>query len=497
MRNRWLRRTLPLLAGFVAGSAASAQQAIPAAPVDPAIAKAIAQVDPDKVYADIEKLVTFKNRSTISSMETDLPPGTGVTAAADWIFAEYTKISEACGGCLEVKRDDFIEPASPGPASRILRDTRLQNIYAVLKGTDPAQAARRVLVTGHYDSRNSDALDTHEAAPGANDDASGVAVSIESARVLSKLKFPSTIVFVAVAGEEQGLNGSRHLAKLAKAEGWNLEAVLNNDIVGGDTTPGATGQDKTAVRVFSEGVPATATLDQLHTLQTYGYESDSASRELARAIEEVDRTYFKATPKVAGFHPVLEFRRDRFGRGGDHTSFNAEGFSAVRFTEWQENFNHQHQTLRTEMGEQADGSQGMVEYGDYLKFIDKAYIANVARLNAACLATFASAPGLPTEVHIPGGSTDNFSVITWKAPAGAPAGTTYEVVWRPTEAPTWTNAQSAGPALTLKVAVSKDSFIFGVRSVDAAGHRSPAVLPMPVGRQTMSPSTPSRPRPPQ
>jgi len=194
---------------------------------------------------------------------------------------------------------------------------------------------------------------------------------------------------------------------------------------------------------------------------------------------------------------VIEFRRDRFGRGGDHTSFNAEGFTAVRFTEWQENFNHQHQTLRTEMGELPDGTQGMVEFGDYLKFIDKNYIANVARLNSASLATFASAPGLPTEVHIPGGSTDNFSIITWKAPAGAPAGTTYEVVWRPTAAPTWTNVQSAGSALTLKLAISKDSFIFGVRSVDAAGHRSPAVAPMPVGRQTMSPSTPNRPRPPQ
>ena len=492
-----LPRTLLLLSGIATASPALAQQAITPAPVDPAIAKAIAQINPDNVYADIAKLVTFKNRSTISSMDTDLPPGTGVTAAADWVFAEFTKISEACGGCLEVKRDDFIEPASKAPASRVTRDTRMQNIYAVLKGTDPAQAARRVLVTGHYDSRNSDAMDTHEDAPGANDDASGVAVSIESARALSKLKFPSTIVFVAVCGEEQGLNGSRHLAKLAKSEGWDLQEVLNNDIVGGDTTPGATGQDKSAVRVFSEGVPAPATIDQLHTLQTYGYESDSQSRELARAIEEVGKTYFKTTPKGPAFHPVLEFRRDRFGRGGDHTSFNAEGFTAVRFTEWQENFNHQHQTLRTEMGELPDGTQGMVEFGDYLKFIDKNYIANVARLNSASLATFASAPGLPTEVHIPGGSTDNFSIITWKAPAGAPAGTTYEVVWRPTAAPTWTNVQSAGSALTLKLAISKDSFIFGVRSVDAAGHRSPAVAPMPVGRQTMSPSTPNRPRPPQ
>ena len=493
-----LSRTLLLLSGLAIGSTAAAQQAITTAPVDPAIARAIAQISPDNVYSDVAKLVSFKNRSTLSSMDTDLPAGTGVTAAADWIFAEFTKISEACGGCLEVKRDDFIEPASTAPGSRVRRDTRIQNIYAILKGTDPAQAARRVLVTGHYDSRNSDNFNTHDDAPGANDDASGVAVSIESARVLSKLKFPSSIVFVAVAGEEQGLNGSRHLAKLAKSEGWDLQAVLNNDIVGGDTTPGAKGQSKSAVRVFSEGVPGPATIEQLHTIQAYGYESDSISRELARAIEEVGKTYFKTTPKGPAFHPVLEFRRDRFGRGGDHTSFNAEGFSAVRVTEWQENFNHQHQTLRTEMGELPDGSQGMVEFGDYLKYIDKNYIANVARLNSASLATFASAPGIPTEVHIPGGSTDNFSVITWKAPAGAPAGTTYEVVWRATEAPAWTNVQSAGAALTLKLAVSKDSYVFGVRSVDAAGHRSPTVAPMPIpGRPMSGTSLPQAGRPQQ
>jgi hypothetical protein len=475
MRNRHL----PALLLFAAGSCAVAQGPIPVAPADPAIAKAIAQISPDLVYADIEKLVSFKNRSTLSSMDTDLPPGTGINAAADWIFAEFTRISEACGGCLEVKRDDFIEPASKAPASRITRDTRLQNIYAVLKGTDPAQANRHVIVSGHYDSRNTDNFNTHDGAPGANDDASGTAVSIESARVLSKLKFPSTIVFLTVAGEEQGLNGSRHFAKLAKAEGWDLEEMLNNDIVGGDTTPG---QDTSAVRVFSEGVPGPATIEQLRVLQTYGYESDSPAREEARAIAEVAKTYFKAGKTGPPFHPVLEFRRDRFGRGGDHTSFSTEGFAAVRFTEWQENFNHQHQTPRTEMGELPDGTQGMVEYGDFLKFIDRNYIANVARLNAACLATFAAAPGEPTDVHVPGGSADNFSEITWKAPAGAPADTTYEVVWRATDASTWTNVQSAGAALKIKLPVSKDSFIFGVRSVDAAGHRSPAVVPMPAAR---------------
>ncbi len=460
----------------------TARAQVPVARADPAIAKAIAGISPGKVREDIAKLVSFGNRSTLSSMDTDLPAGTGATAAADWVFGEFERISQACGGCLEVKRDDYVEPASAVAGSRITRDTRLQNIYAVLRGTDPAQAERRVLVTGHYDSRNSDNFNTHDPAPGANDDASGVAVSLEAARVLSQLKFPATIVFVAVAGEEQGLNGSRHLAKLARAEGWSLEAVLNDDIVGGDTTPGQTGQDKSAVRVFSEGVPGPATAPELRVLQTYGYESDSASRELARAIAEVDRTYFAGHGKGMGFHPVLEFRRDRFGRGGDHTSFNAEGFAAVRFTEWQENFDHQHQTPRTAEGVLQNGTKGQIEYGDFLKYVDTEYVANVARLNAACLATFASAPGEPVEVHIPAGSTDNNSVLTWKAPAGAPSGTTYEVVWRPTAAPEWTEVRSAGAALTLTLPVSKDDVVFGVRSVDAAGHRSPAVVPTPAGR---------------
>jgi hypothetical protein len=493
MTNKVHTASVLLLAAF-AIAAAPAQQTLLAAPPDPAIAQALAQISPDKVHDDIAKLVTFNNRSTLSSMDTDLPPGTGVTAAADWIFAEFTRISDACGGCLEVHRDDFIEPGTP--KTRILKDTRIQNIYAVLKGTDPAQAARRVLVTGHYDSRNTDTFNTHDPAPGANDDASGVAVSLESARVLSKLKFPATIVFVAVAGEEQGLNGSRHLAKLAKAEGWDLEAVLNNDIVGGDTTPGQTGQDKNAVRVFSEGVPGPTTVDQLRMIETLGSESDSPSRELARAIVDVDRTYFhptatRSTPagpngihndlmrQLPAFHPVLIFRRDRFLRGGDHTSFNAEGFAAVRFTEWQENFDHQHQTPRTETGALQDGTQGPIEYGDFLKYVDFNYVANVARLNAAALATFASAPGEPQNVHVLTKALDNNTELTWQPPAGAPAGTTYEVLMRPTDAPNWTSFQSAGSALTIKLPISKDNIIFAVRSSDAAGHKSPAVYPSP------------------
>jgi hypothetical protein len=451
----------------VAGpSRAQSPAPIAPAPADPAIAAALAKISPARVKADIEALVSFRTRLTIGSMDASLPPNEGVTAAADWVYSEFSRISAECGGCLEVKRDDFIEPASTASNSRVKQPTRLQNIYAVLKGSDPAQASRRALVTGHYDSRASDVMDTKVSAPGASDDASGVAVSLESARVLSKLKFPSTIVFVAVAGEEQGLNGSRHLAKLARAEGWDLEEVLNDDIVGGDLSPG---QDKNVVRVFSEGVPANATLDQLHEIQTLGAESDSPSREVARAIAEIGRTYFKPHGAAPAFQPVLIFRRDRFLRGGDHTSFNQEGFAAVRFTEWRENYNHQHNTPRTENG---------VEYGDFLKYVDLDYVANVARLNAAALATFASAPGEPQEVRIATGSLDNDTLLLWKPAIGAGAGASYEVVWRTTTAPEWATAVPVA-GTEFRIGMSKDNVIFGVRSVDSAGHRSPAVLPTP------------------
>ena len=403
----------------------SAGQPISPAPADLAIAAALQQVSAAHIQATITKLVSFNNRSTLSSMDKNQPSGTGINAAADWIFSEFERYSTACGGCLDVRRDDFVEAGRPN--TRIVKDTRLQNIYAVLKGTDPAQAARRVLITGHYDSRNSSNEDTHAAAPGANDDASGTAVSLECARVLSQLKFPSTILFVAVAGEEQGLNGSRHLAKLAKSEGWDLEAVLNNDIVGGDTTPGVAGADKSAVRVFSEGVPGPATLEQLRQIQTIGSENDSPARELARAIVDVDNTYFHpinphaitagrahsmAIRRQRAFHPVMIFRRDRFGRGGDHTSFSQEGFAAVRFTEWLENFDHQHQDIRVENG---------IQYGDLIQYDDFDYMANVARLNAASLATFAAAPGIPQHVVVLNPPYDTNTILRWEKPAGMPA----------------------------------------------------------------------------
>ena len=446
-------------------------------PADPAIAHALQQISPQQIQHTVETLVGFHTRNTLSSMTKDLPAGQGINAAADWIESEFKRYSDACGGCLEVRRDTFTE----SPQSRIPQPTIITNVYAILRGSDPVQAKRMYLVTGHYDSRDTDVLDTHGFAPGANDDASGVAVSLECARVLSKLKPPATIIFVAVAGEEQGLNGSRHLAKLAKSEGWQLEGVLNNDIVGGNTTPGDALQNKSLVRVFSEGIPASATPEQARLIQALGYESDSPSRELARFVVSVGETYHglgNVSKSSSGyFHPVLEFRRDRFLRGGDHTSFNQEGFPAVRFTEWREDFNHQHQNVRTENG---------VEYGDLLKFVDFRYIAHLAALNAATLATLAYAPPAPENVRIVTKNLDNNSTLEWTG-AGAPAGTKYEIVWRELAVPDWqfsTNKGISAPATpntgySITLPVSKDNVIFGVRAVDAQGHRSPAVAPMP------------------
>ncbi len=460
-------------AGLVLAFAAHAQtrdylaagKPLAAAPTDPKIAEAIGSIRAEAVRRDIEGLVAFKNRSTLSSMTPNLSPGTGATAAADWLFAQYLAIAKECGGCLEVKRDTFTQQ----PKTRIPVPTTITNVYAVLKGTDPGQANRTVLVTGHYDSRNTTNENTTDPAPGANDDASGVAVSLECARALAKLHFPATIIFAAVAGEEQGLDGSRHLAQTLKGEGVGLEAVLNNDIVGGNTTPGDTAQDKGAVRVFSEGIPTTATPDDVKQIELLGYESDSPSRELARVVAGTGGSY------SAQLKPVLEMRRDRFLRGGDHSSFNAEGFAAVRFTEWREDFNHQHQNVRVENG---------VQYGDLLQFVDFSYVANVARLNAATLATLAAAPPPPVEVKVvttpPAGiAGDNNSTLRWQPGPGTPAGTHWQIVWRELGSADWQYGadEKAG---TATLPVSKDNVIFGVRAVDAGGHASPAVVPYPV-----------------
>jgi peptidase M28-like protein len=430
---------------------------------DPAIAQVIKEVSPESVRQIDTKLVSFVNRSTLSVNN----PGAagapqGIVAARNWIKSEFEKISADCNGCLEVKTDTFIEQ-SKGPKDRIKEPTEIQNVYAILKGADPAQAKRIYLVTGHYDSRNSDNFNTTDPAPGANDDGSGTTVSIECARVLSKHKFPATVIFLTVAGEEQGLNGSTHFAKMAKEQGWQLEGVLNNDIVGGNTTPGDTLQNKNWVRVFSEGIPAAATDADLRRIKATGGENDSSSRLLARYIHEVGETY-----DFGAFAPKLIFRRDRYLRGGDHSAFNESGFAAVRFTEYREDFNHQHQNVRTENG---------IEYGDLLKFVDFDYVANVARLNAATLAALASSPAPPADVHLLTKQLENDSKLEWKA---APGATAYEVLWRKTTDPDFSDEDTVRTTDTkIDLPDSKDNVIFGVRSVDAKGHKSLIVIPEP------------------
>jgi hypothetical protein len=381
-------------------------------------------------------------------------------------------------------------------------------VYALLRGSDPAQAGRMVLVTGHYDSRSLDVLDTRKAAPGANDDASGVAVSLECARALSRLRLPATLVFAAVAGEEQGLVGSAHLAHLAREEGWQLEAVLNNDIVGGNTTPGDLLQLKDRVRVFSEGIPLAATPELERRTRTLGEENDSPSRQVARVIADTAHSYFGSSSE-SPFTAVLIARPDRYGRGGDHSSFNREGFAAVRFTEWREDYNHQHQDVvkpashpgnkdpslpsqeakddsrgNRSLGTLSAGS-GEPVLGDLPEFVDFKYVAKVARLNAAVLATLAASPGEPQKVTIDAQKQENGTTLRWEPAPGKVDH--YEVLWRETTAPEWeymdrVASPPPGGSVAITVPVSKDNVAFGVRAVDETGHRGLAVVPEPPAR---------------
>jgi hypothetical protein len=449
--------SLGVTAALMCQATERSQQLAATATADPRIAAALRQVSSSRIQASITALVGFGTRSTLSAQDSAaVASGRGIGAAREWIKAQFQQYSNQCGGCLEVKIDAFTQQ----PADRVAQPTTITNVYAVLKGSDPAASQRVVLVTGHYDSRNSDNFDIEHDAPGANDDASGVAVSLECARVLSKLKFPATIVFLTVAGEEQGLYGSEHFARVAREQQWDIAAALNNDIVGGNKGPE---QDPGVVRVFSEGVPDAADERALQLMRARGTESDSSSRELARYIAATASTY------DTGIRPLLVFRADRFLRGGDHLSFNSQGYAAVRFTEYREDFHRQHQTVRTEDG---------VDYGDLPKYVDFDYVARVARLNAATLATLAAAPATPEHASILTSRLENESTLEWDASPGASG---YEVQWRATSSADWEHVQSVGNHTSVTLPLSKDNVIFAVRALDPAGHCSLSVVPAPKG----------------
>jgi Peptidase family M28 len=438
--------------GVLATLLASTCQA--AAP-DARIAAALNEISSARIQATISALVGFGTRSTLSAQDpAAVASGRGIGAAREWIRAQFEQYSKDCGGCLEVKIDSYTQESG----ERLSQSTVISNVYAVLKGTESGTIPRIVLVTGHYDSRNSDNFDTAHDAPGANDDASGVAVSLECARVLSKLKFPGTLIFLTVAGEEQGLYGSEHFAHMAREHQWNIEAALNNDIVGGNRSAQ---QDSKVVRVFSEGLPSALNDHQLQVIRGVGGENDSTSRELARYVAETAAQYTLAV------QPLLIFRPDRFLRGGDHLSFNEQGYAAVRFTEYREDFTRQHQTVRTEEG---------IEYGDLLKFVDVDYVAGVARVNAATLAALASAPAPPTQVTIQASKLENDSTLEWTASPGASG---YEVLWRATTSPVWEHTQWVGTGTRATLPLSKDNVFFAVRALDTQAHHSLPVVPEP------------------
>ncbi len=422
---------------------------------NPEIAKMVKEVSAKNIEATIRKLVSFGTRNTLSEQDN---PTRGIGAVRDWIFAEFQRISAECGGCLDVQKQSFVQPK----ANRIPEPTTLTNVFAILKGTtDPS---RYYVVSGHYDSMCTSPTDAKCDAPGANDDASGTAVSIELARVMSKRKFDATIVFMAVPGEEQGLLGAAYYAEQAKLAKTNIEAMFTNDIVGGVTSY-KNSQFRKKVRVFSEGVPSNETEQEGATRRSVGGENDSASRQLARFVKEQSDRYLK------NFGAWLIYRRDRYGRGGDHIPFVERGFAAVRFTESDEDYTHQHQNVRTEGG---------LFYGDTPEFVDFEYTANVARVNLVSLASLALAPAKPKNVGIVTGRLTNDTDLKWDANTDADlAG--YEVVWRDTTAAEWTSGKFVGNVTTFTAkAMSKDNYFFGVRAVDKDGNKSPVVYPKPV-----------------
>ena len=452
-------KSLLLLPGLLP-LATLAQPSAPQPPADPAIQRWVNEVSAKTLEADVRKMVSYGTRHTLSDTQSKTR---GIGAARVWVFNEFRKYAKAGGGRMTVEMDTFTYNPD---GRRVDKKTLMANVLATIPGTDPTDT-RVLLMSGHLDSRVTDVMNRTADAPGANDDASGVAAVLEVARVLAGQKFPCTIKLVAVQGEEQGLLGADHLAKRAKKENWNLVAMLNNDIVGNSKGYDPEVTDSLHLRVFSEGVPATETSDQARVRRQLSSENDASSRQLARYAQATAQRYVSQ----GGYSVLLEYRPDRFLRGGDHTPFNQQGYAAVRFTETNENFNHQHQDLRTENG---------LVYGDNPEFVDYRYLRRTAQVNLATLASLALAPAAPRQVEVLTAKLTNRTELRWLAPQGGPAPAGYIVLARETSAPQW---QQRFPVsgLTADLAISKDNYIFGVVSVDAAGHESAPVLPV-VGR---------------
>ena len=415
------------------------------------------EVRPERMRADIEALVGFGTRHTLSETASETR---GIGAARRWAQREFEAISRECRGCLAV-----ITPSDTVTAARVPTPTEVVNIVAIQRGRPVEEGGdpnRVIIISGHIDSRVTDVMNSTADAPGANDDASGVAAVLEAARVLSQHRFDATLVYAVLSGEEQGLLGGKILADYAQAQGWRVEANLNNDIVG--NSEGQSGvRDTTRVRVFSEGTKTVETEAQEERRRYNGGEVDSSSRNLARFVDGMADRY------LTNFDVEMIYRTDRYGRGGDQVEMLRHGFPAVRISEGAENYDRQHQDLRTENG---------VAYGDTIDGVDFAYLGQVARLNIVAMAALANAPASPLGVTIEGAVKPD-TTVKWQAVPGA-AG--YRVWWRSTTAPQWTHSRWAGTATELTLpGVVIDDFFFGVSAVSSDGYESPVVFPGPAG----------------
>ncbi len=429
----------------------SAQEATVPPQIDPRIYDIISSASPERVEADVRVLAGFGTRNTFSDT---LSATRGIGAARRWIKEEFDKISAACGGCLEVFFQSGMVPAS----RRVPEETRIVNVLAIQRGT--VHPNRYVIMSGDIDSRASGNYDTEVDAPGANDNATGMAGAMEAARLLSKYTFPTSIIYVGLSGEEQGLLGGRIMAEKAVEDGWEIAAVLNNDMIG--NTEGIDGiKDNTTFRVFSQPVPATDELADHQRRRTRGGEVDGPSRQIARYVDRIADLYFP------NLDAKMIYRLDRFGRGGHHRPFNDAGFPGVRIMETHENYNRQHQDIRVEGG---------IEYGDVVEWVDFDYAAKMTALNAAVMASMAWGPPAPVNVRI-GGSNRPSAVLSWDL-VDDPNIAGYKVYWRDTTAPQWEHHRWAGMVDTYTLEnVIIDNYLFGVSAVSKDGNESPVVFP--------------------
>lgn len=427
---------------------------------DPVIEDMVKQISAENIDIYINKLVSFHTRNNFSVTN---DPKIGIGASWNWIKEEMEQYIPQSKGRLSVK---LVPYTIGGEGQRIKKEIELKNVVATLQGTNP-EDDRILLISAHLDSRASDGNDGSTFAPGANDDGSGVAAILELVRIMSKHKFSSTIKFMAVSGEEHGLYGSTHMARIAKEEGWNIVAMLNNDMIGNSGSSGTLLNDNMRVRVFSEGVPAFET-EQMAKMRAYtAAENDGKARQLARYTKEIGERY------VDQLDVSLIFRNDRFGRGGDHTPFCKLGFTAVRICEFNENYNRTHADTVI-----IDG----IAHGDMPSGVDMEYVRKNAGVNLAVLANLASAPMEPGNVGIKLSGMSNYSTLSWDKPEAGKEPAGYYLLMRETYQPLWQKKiYVKGTEIT--VPYSKDNYFFAIQSVDSEGHESIAVFPAPAKRR--------------